>query len=187
MQTTITPEIKEKAVALYQKASAHYSFETPLAVLHIAPDYTQLALGTKAEEPDAVWEFAVGTEKIAKEFFKHNPPTSGEVENAIATVEDEIMPVSKLIPQNSRLMTFDEGIHEIEQQLPFPSSNISAMILFRDNLETVFTYLAAIVSGRPASWHNIPTTPSFIANIIIVREIMFHMDFNAIANFFDCD
>ena len=181
MQTTITPEIKEKAVGLYQAASSRYS-EYPIAVLHIASDYTLLALGTKVEEPDAIGQFNIGTEKTATEFFRHNPPTPGEVENAIMTVEDEVMQVSKLIPAGTHLVTSDAAVAEIYAQLD-AYQHRSGHVLLRNDMEAIFGRLSAIISGRPASTDTLPQTKSFAATLLILREVMFNVGFEEIKFF----
>jgi exopolyphosphatase/pppGpp-phosphohydrolase len=158
---------------------AKYIISQPYAMLHIAPEHTLLALRTKAEEPDAVWKFAVGTEKIANEFFKHNPPTPGEVENAIVTVEDEVMQVSKLIQDGTHLFSSDAAVEEIYAQLDAYQQS-SDRRLYRHDLEVIFGRLSAIISGRPASSDTLPQTATFAAALLILREVMFHLGFEGI-------
>jgi Exopolyphosphatase len=179
MQANITPEIKEEATVLYQKASVQYTFETPLAVLHIAPAYTLLVLGIKAATPDAIWQFDIGFEKTANEFFKHNPPTPGEVENAIMVVEDEVMQVSKLIPAEAHLFSYDMAVKEIYAQLE-PYQQSYDLRLCRHDMEAIFGRLSAIISGRPASSDTLPQTTSFVAALLILREVLFHLGFDGI-------
>ncbi len=158
---------------------AKCSISGPFLMLHIAPEHTLLALRTKAEEPDAVWKFAVGTEKTANEFFKHNPPTPGEVENAIVAVEDEVMQVSKLIPAGTQLFTSDAAVEEIYAQLDAYQQS-SGRRLYRHDIEAIFGRLSAIISGRPASTDTLPQTTTFAAALLILREVMFHLGFDEI-------
>lgn len=158
---------------------AKYNISGSFAVLHIAPEHTLLALRTKAEEPDAVWKFAVGFEKTATQFFKHNPPTPGEVENAIVAVEDEVMQVSKLIPAGTHLFTSDVAVKEIYAQLE-PYQQASDRRLYRHDLEVIFGRLSAIISGRPASSDTLPQTATFAAALLILREVMFHLGFDEV-------
>ncbi|MDP4202329.1 MAG: hypothetical protein Q8861_06520 [Bacteroidota bacterium] len=171
-------DVWEKGIELseiYAKCSISGSF----AVLHIAPDYTLLVIGTKAEEPDAVWKFAVGTEKTANEFFRHNPPTPGEVENAIMVVEDEVMQVSKLIPAGTHLFSSNAAVEEIYKQLELYQQS-SARLLYRHDVEAIFGRLSAIISGRPASSDTLPQTATFAAALLILREVMFHLGFDEV-------
>lgn len=171
-------EVWEKGEEL-SEIYAKYNISGSFVVLHIAPEHTLLALRTKAEEPDAVWKFAVGTEKIANEFFKHNPPTPGEVENAIVAVEDEVMQVSKLIPAGTHLFSSDAAVEDIYTQLDV-YQQASDRRLYRHDLEAIFGRLSAIISGRPASSDTLPQTATFAAALLILREVMFHLGFEEI-------
>lgn len=177
MLTDLSPEVQQKAIDLYRVAGGDYSFNKPLAVLHIAPAYTLLVVGAMPATPDCCWQFAVGNQKIADDFFRHNPPAPGEVENAIVAVEDEIMQVAKLLPVGVRLSSSDSGVEEIYAQL-FPYQKSATRILFRSDMEAVFGRLSAIISGRPASSDTLPETMSFVSNLLIVREVMFHLGFD---------
>ncbi len=146
-----------------------------IAVLHIAAGYVLLATGT-TNRPDTTVQFEIGSEKTAQECFKHNPPTPGEVENAIVAVEDEVMQAAKMIPAVTRLVTCDAGIDEIVRQLD-PYQQRADHLLYRNDLEAVFGRYAAIVSGRPASTDTLPQTPLFAATLLILREVMFHLNF----------
>jgi exopolyphosphatase/pppGpp-phosphohydrolase len=146
-----------------------------IAVLHIAADYVLLAIGTD-KRPEIAVQFEIGSAKTAQESFKHNPPTPGEVENAIVAVEDEVMQAAKMIPVATHLVTCDGGIDEIFRQLD-PYQQKTDHRLYRHDLEAVFGRYAAIVSGRPASADTLPQTPSFAATLLILREVMFHLNF----------
>ncbi|GAT62487.1 hypothetical protein [Paludibacter jiangxiensis] len=149
------------------------------AVLHVAPDYTLLALATKGIEPDVIWQFDIGFEKTANQFFRHNPPTPGEVENAIMVVEDEVMQVSKLIPAGTHLFSFDVAVKEIYAQLE-PYQQSSARLLYRHDVEAIFGRLSTIISGRPVSSDTLPQTATFAAALLILREVMFHLGFDEV-------
>ncbi|MTK53656.1 hypothetical protein [Paludibacter sp.] len=161
------------------KIFAKCSISGPSAMLNIAPDYTLLALMTNAAEPDVIWKFTVGAERIATEFFIHTPPTPGEVENAIMVVEDEVMQVSKLIPAGTHLFSSDAAVKEIYAQLE-PYQQSSDRRLYRHDLEAIFGRLSAIISGRPASSDTLPQTATFAAALLILREVMFHLGFEEI-------
>ena len=176
MKIILSPEIQDEANNTYRAIRQQIAESGPLTVLHIADEYSFIAQGTEANEPEKVWVFDIGTEKTAREFFLHNPPTAGEVENAIQVVEDEVMPLHKLLAANSNLYTLDTSIGEIAQQTVFSESE-QGMILARTDMEQVFNRLAAIISGRPASQDILPTTNSFAATLLILREVMHHLGF----------
>jgi hypothetical protein len=44
-------------------------------------------------------------------------------------------------------------------------------------MEQVFGRLAAIISGRPANQDILPITNTFVATLLILREVMHHLGF----------
>lgn len=179
MKTTIPTEIQRLAHDSYHVVRQKVTENVPIVVLHIAEEYSFIIQGKDAVEPYNMWMFDIGAEKTAREFFKHNPPTAGEVENAIQVVEDEVMPLHRLLAPNSNLYTLDESVREIAQQTQFLESE-HGMILSRTDMEHVFGRLAAIISGRPASQDVLPTTNTYAATLLILREVMHHLGFSNI-------
>jgi len=179
MKTTIPLEIQQEAHDFYRIVKEKLVEDVPVVVLHIADEYSFIAQGNDTVEPYRVWLFDIGVEKTAREFFKHNPPTSGEVEEAIQVVEDEVMPLRKLLVPDLNLHTRDAGIREVAANTVFTQSEYG-VTLSRADMEQVFNRLAAIISGRPASQDILPTTNSFAATLLILREVMHHLGFRDI-------
>ena len=176
MTTIIPNEIQQIAQDTYRAVRQKCTTNTAITVLHIADEYSFMANGANAEKPDNVWLFEIGTEKTAREFFIHNPPTAGEVENAIQVVEDKVMPLHKLLTIDSNLYTLDACILEIAEVSAFEESEQGTILSIQD-MEHAFTRLAAIISGRPASQDILPTTNAFAATLLILREVMHHLRF----------
>lgn len=176
MKTYISLEIQRVAYETYRTIRQKVTENVPVTVLHIADEYSFIVQGTAAAKPEKLWLFEIGAEKTAREFFRHNPPTAGEVENAIQVVEDEVMPLHKLLAPDSHLYTRDASIGEVAAQTVFTESG-QGMTLARADMEHVFNRLAAIISGRPASQDVLPTTNSFAATLLILREVMHHLGF----------
>jgi len=172
----IPDDIQQLALESYLLIRRQVTDKVPLTVLHIADEYSFIAQGVEMAKPDNLWVFTIGTEKTACEYFKHNPPTPAEVENAIMVVEDEVMPLHKLLIPKSNLYTLDGNISEIARLAAFKEYK-PGMILARADMELVFTRLAAIISGRPASQDVLPTTNSFASTLLILREVMHHLAF----------
>jgi hypothetical protein len=174
--TTIIPEkIKQQAQQLYLGMAKKNTGNSPFTLLHIAEEYTLMITGTDTAA-ESTWLLKIGSQLIARTFFRHNPPTSDEIENAIQVVEDEIMSIRKLIPENSRLFTSDPEIGEIAR-LTKSATNNSGSLLLREDMEHLFNRLAAIITGRPASQDILPTTNTFAATLLILREVMHHLGF----------
>jgi exopolyphosphatase/pppGpp-phosphohydrolase len=154
----------------------------PITVLHVGEQHTIVAAGTGAE-PSAVFEIPVGSRKTAAEYFHHNPPTPGEMENAIVAVEDAVASVRTIISGGTnlfttRLFTTDEAIRKIA--LISGVADGAELILTREAMERTFERLAAVSLGRPGSREEIPSDAIFAATILILREFMHHMQFLSI-------
>jgi exopolyphosphatase/pppGpp-phosphohydrolase len=176
MKTTISPETEQKIQELYTSINHIPDKNVAISLLHIDSDYTVLAYGKNQTSPDTIWLLELGNEKTADTYFRDYPPTAGEIEEAIQTVEDEIMTLSKLLPDGSVLYTHDAGIREISQL----AVNSELSVVTRSDIEQLFGRLTAIISGRPLSSDNLPATNSFVATLLILREVMFHLKFMSI-------
>jgi len=149
----------------------------PLTLLHIGAEQTAVATGS-GMEPGAMLTLAIGTLKTAADHFKHDAPTPGEMENAIAAVEDEVARARQMISADATLYTTDAAIREIAHLagvLDRPE-----LILTRDALERTFERLLALTLGRPASREGLPSSTAFAAALLILREFMHHLQFSAI-------
>ncbi|MDP4210783.1 MAG: hypothetical protein Q8928_18390 [Bacteroidota bacterium] len=179
MNTLITPEIRDIATEYYRKARVGFSNGIPLTVLHIADEYTIAVFGHENNQPSMIWTFPIGSEITARNYFRHNPPTPGEIEEAITIVEDEVMPIKKLLDHNSKLITLDSTIKDVAFQTE-TIDHALGLVLTIGNMEGVFNRLAAIITGRPASMDTLPTTLSFAASLLILREFMHHLGYTDI-------
>jgi exopolyphosphatase/pppGpp-phosphohydrolase len=149
----------------------------PITVLHIGGQQTYVATGTGAE-PGAVFKLPVGSKKTAAEYFHHDPPTPGEMENAIAAVEDAVAGARMMIPDGTGLFTTDEAIRKIALISGVPDG--AELILTRDAMEQTFGRLAEVILGRPNSREEIPSDAAFAATLLILREFMHHLQFLSI-------
>lgn len=125
-----------------------------------------------------VVDFELGREQLAMEVLKHTPPNPSELERAIALIEDELMKRHRLVPQNARLVTTDTRIGDLVRMIhPAPQSSNKATT---EEVEQLFDLLAALSLGRPASIAGIPSDAGFAATLLILREVMHHLRFEAI-------
>jgi len=149
----------------------------PTTMLHIGAEQTVVAVGNGAE-PEAMLTIAIGSHKTAADFLKHNPPTPGELENAIFVVEDEVVRARTMCTEGSTLFTTDAVLREISLIAGAPDR--PEQILTLDAMERTFERLAAVTLGRPASQEGIPDSPAFAATLLILREFMHHLKFSSI-------
>jgi exopolyphosphatase/pppGpp-phosphohydrolase len=149
----------------------------PITVLHIGEEQTTVAFGTDAE-PEAVLVLSIGSNRTAVDFFKHTPPTPGEMETAIMVVEDEVTRAGKLLTGHPMLFTRDISIRALA--LISGVSDQPEMVLSLEAVERTFDLLASLVLGRPTSSAGISTHPAFAATLLILREFMHHLQFESI-------
>lgn len=150
---------------------------TPVMLLHIGADQTQLAAGTDPQ-PGAVLVLDLGAHRTAAAFFRHTPPTPGEMENAIQAVEDEVTRARTVAAGLPALFTHDAHIREMARLAGCADS--AAITLTTDQVERLFDQLAARVQGRPASQTDLPDDPALYASLLILREFLHHLQFPAI-------
>src|SRR5512135_1984923 len=62
---------------------------TSTTLLYIGTEQTGFVTGSDSE-PETLLVLGIGSRKTAREYFKHVPPTPGEMEKAIAAVENEV-------------------------------------------------------------------------------------------------
>lgn len=147
----------------------------PVAVLHIGAGHTTFMWG-KSPDHYASLQLGAGSGRTAGEHFRHSPPTPLELENAIAAVEDQIMRVRALLPQGGMLYSADPAILGLARL-----AGVSGDMLPVQEVERVFSRLAAVSLGAPASLEQLPTDAALYATAVILRELMHHLGYASIA------
>jgi exopolyphosphatase/pppGpp-phosphohydrolase len=145
-----------------------------MTLLHIGAEQTVVTAG-RQPDPAAKLVLALGSQKTARDYFKHAPPHPLEVENAIAAVEDEVTRAKSMIPPGSGLFTVDASVREIA--LYSGVVDAASMRLPIDAVERAFDRLAAVSLGRPAAHEGLPENAEFAATLLILREFMHHLQF----------
>lgn len=148
-----------------------------ITVLHIGADATTVAVGDGAA-PAASRTLAIGAGRTARAYFRQSPPGRLEFEIAIEPVEDEITTVVGMLPPASTLYSTDPALRHIALLAGVPAS--AEMRLELDAMERVFSRLAAVIQGKPASQEGIPEDNAFAATLLILREFMHHLRFSSI-------
>lgn len=114
-----------------------------------------------------------GYDYICKTYFKHRLPTEPEVENAINYIEGELTSNKELANHNGTLFCNNDLLAQI---LNVKGKNI----IKRDELEKTFNLYADCVTGKPANILQIDFTTEKLAVILLIREIMYHLDFQRV-------
>ncbi len=145
--------------------------------LHIGREETVITpMGANAVE----WSLVVdlGTQRIARDYFHHVPPTPDEMETAIMVVEDEIARIRHDIPAGSQPFSDDPQLLNIALLAGVtPGESLSLSLVATERL---FDRLARVINGRPARFEGLPEEGEFAATLLILREFMHHLAFEKI-------
>jgi exopolyphosphatase/pppGpp-phosphohydrolase len=160
--------------ARFRHLRARAGLDGAVMVLHIGAEYTAIATG-QGDEATAALVLDIGAQKTARQFFKRSPPTPLEMENAIATVEDEVIRAVPMLAPGTALLCADAVVREIALLAGVAPGESMAMSL--DAMERVFERLAAVAEGRPVVREGLPQGADFAAALLILREFMHHLRF----------
>lgn len=122
--------------------------------------------------PDVVLN--VAAINIATRLFRQDPPTPGEIEQAIDWVEDALATTG--LKQNMR------GDLVIDDPMLFEKFGFDAQgeRMSRDQLEARFQRLASLSLGHPRAQDDPPSGPMAAALLVILRECMHHLGYGGL-------
>jgi hypothetical protein len=138
--------------------------------LHIGEQETVFTVGA-SREPLAV--LPIGTARPGARAFRSSPPDALDLEDAIEGIEDAVMPLARTLPPGARLVTADL----LASRIPGAGGGE----LSRDAVERAFNLLADVAEGRPASHGGEVVQPELAAYVLILREAMHHLGYEAVA------
>jgi hypothetical protein len=124
-------------------------------------------------------ELGVGLAQLGRGPFRHQPPSELELENAIAFVEEAVMPLAKVLPTSTALVSSD-AIAARLLALVQAASGLRKGVLTLQQVEHVFGELVAVSLGRPSSSSGMPTDVPFVSYVLVLREFMHHLAFGDI-------
>lgn len=141
----------------------------PLTLIRFDDDRTVLSDG--GSPPVVLNVVAV---HIAMRLFRHDPPTPGEIEQAIDWVEDALATTG--LKQSVR------GDLVIDSPMLFGQLRLNAVgeRMTRDQLEARFQRLASISLGHARAQDDPPTEPMAAALLLILRECMHHLGYSGL-------
>jgi hypothetical protein len=152
----------------YRQARDHAAADGWVTMLDIGAQESAVAFGCGDDSP-AIVRLAVGT--ASGGMPRHDPPLPSELEHAIATIEDAVMPLARRLPPSSILVVTGSAMHELA-----PAHDGAAL----GDVEAMFQQLAAVAEGRPVASRGLPSGPAFAATLLIVREFMHHLGFKSL-------
>ncbi|MGE0079352.1 MAG: hypothetical protein AB7S48_15940 [Bacteroidales bacterium] len=112
---------------------------------------------------------------IANKFFEHEIPTESETDYAINYIEDELMSNKTLQQNNKELYTSDSTIIGVLRK-----NSITTTINSRQSIEDLFSRYARVIVGAPASELPAAITRNDFAAILVLREILHHLNFEVL-------
>lgn len=118
----------------------------------------------------AISSVAVCPITSVRSLLRHEPIRASELEAAIAEVEDLIMPIIQKRHAGSVLEVEGDDLNGVIKALPL-SSNGTASI---EAVENLFSLLARVTMGTPASALGVPVSAQFALGLVFLREVMHH-------------
>ena len=161
----------------YNRVRAEFSSESGVTLLCIAALQTHVVSGREVK-PALALSLDLGVQRLSEDFFRHQPPTPAELENAIMLVEDQVARVRSLQDEKSLLISYYPALRDIA--VASGLNGPAPLRLTCDAVEQCFERLAMISLGRPAAADSMPKSAEFAATLLILREWMHHLQFDAI-------
>lgn len=165
-------ELESDFVAVARAAAMVDPQPTALTtLLHIGDEHL-VVLSGRGDKPEIVRRLDLGAARVARDFFRHDLPTSREIERAIDFVEDEIMGLGKADVATTSLWSISAAL-----QAWAPLSGRTMTI---ETVEQWFQRLAAASLGQPGAMQGLPAGREAAATLLILREFMHHLGHPAI-------
>jgi exopolyphosphatase/pppGpp-phosphohydrolase len=162
----------------FAELRAQLSAPERVTLLHIGEQSSAILSGHDARS-DLGLTLAVGARRTAQTFFRHDPPTGLELENAIAEVEDHVMRARSLPSAGAALACSHPSLRLFAQAAGLDGT--SARVLSLEVVEALFQRLASAALGLPSAMRGMPTGPEAAAVLLIIREVMQHLGYESIA------
>jgi hypothetical protein len=146
-------------------------------LLQVGDERTGVVTGNDAA-PEAGLMLEIGSRRVAREHLHHLSPTEGELEHAIATIEDEVARAAPILSKRSALFTTDEIIRQIATTAGVPAGAV--MNLRLELVERVFGQFIADALGHSPRFKGLLRDRESAATLLILREFMHHLQFASI-------
>jgi phospholipase/carboxylesterase len=144
----------------------------PATWLHIGDEELVVRSGPDGQL-DAQRTLDLGASRIARDFFRHDPPTAHEIEQAIDFVEDQIMRLGPRRDAGAALRSSSEILQ--------PWAAVSGATVAVEIVEQWFERLALAAQGRVGALDGFPPGREAAAALVVLREFMHHRGHPSIA------
>lgn len=138
---------------------------THTTLLHIGDEHL-VVLSGRGATPETVQQIDLGVARVARDYFRHELPSSQDIERAIDHTEDEIMRLGTAADAGSTLWCTSAAL-QAWARLSGPTIPI-------ETVEHWFQRLAAASPGQPAAMQGLPSGREAAAGLLVLREYMHH-------------
>ena len=153
------------AAVAYIASGAGSQATTATTLLHIGDEYL-VVLSGHGDKPETVRRLDLGTARIARDYFHHDPPTSREIERAIDFAEDEIMRLGMPADVTTTLWSTAPTLRAW--------GVVSGPTMTIEIVEQWFQRLASASLGHPSALQGLPLGREAAATLLVLREFMHH-------------
>lgn len=163
--------------ATYARSRALVAKDAPCVVLHLGASVSAWAWGLGAEA-DETAALAIGIETLVQARFPTARPSESAVEWAIAEVEEIVMPWHRRLPRQGVLVSGDAYVSGLARVAGVSTQDDG--MLSTDAVEALFNQWADETLGGASRARSLPTTGTFAATLLVVREVLHHLGFTGI-------
>lgn len=118
------------------------------------------------DQPDTERLLGLGTARIARDFFRHDPPTAQEIEHTIDVAEDSIMQLGRPAGVPAPLLSTSPALR--------PWAALCGPTMTIELVEQWFQRLASASLGQPAAMQGLPCGRKAAATLLLLREFLHH-------------
>lgn len=136
-----------------------------ITLLDIGEEHA-VVLSGPGDKPVSAHQLDLGSARIARDYFHHDPPTSREIERAIDFAEDEIMRLGKPEDAASTLWSTSAALQTW--------AAVAGASMPIEAVEQWFQQLASVALGQPGAMQGLPLGREAAATLLVLREFMHH-------------
>jgi len=135
---------------------------------------TRLAMPASAREPAGQISLPLSPGTLAAQVFSRDLPTPVELERAIDVVENALDATGLPAIPRGTLVSDDVWVRQL------PGLAVADGTLSREEVESLFQRLASASLGQPSAALGLPAGREAAATLLLLRELMHHLGFEAI-------
>ena len=165
-------------LASLARLRAYSATEKPIAVLHLGEDALAAAWAMQGQAVH-VSSVSLGLQTLADRYLSAECVSPLKVEQAIAEIEDTVMPWHKQLNDTVQLFTEDTVVAELAHWAGMPS-DARSWLFTTEMVEALFNRWVARIQGRPFSQDPLPVAGKLAAALLVLREWLHHLRFEHI-------